>query len=525
MSEVYQTLGKSPKNQVHSKVKSVIVERKSMKKILYTIFALLCGIAIILILHKYNEPPAIEIKATTATISITQPKKVVWLNIFVHGTFGAILGFLSLNNVLKDDVRGTAYRDANKGMRDDAYFFQTQPILKRGLLPIIPSFNIASTDKKILAAYPITKAFDEFLKTTPLNNEEQCYYTFGWSGLISQNCRRFEAVRLFNELQEEITALKKQNIEPKIRIMAHSHGGNLCLNLAAIVPILNTKTFNVFHKYSLEEQADDSIKQMLSVIKTLPPKEQALLEQGQKRFDYVPTEKNFSIDELILLGTPIQQETELFLFSPIFKKIYNVYSTQDSIQQLDWISTKNTASKQRVDAALLARMTKPTDQRIVQIKIMYERQVVMTPEGSQRIITTEKTHPASFFDSLLGSRPSSKDPSHKELWSLSWAAEEYSNKSLQSFLSPLPTIVIMPLILTMLKKHPSLLDVDFNLTPTNNKIALLATKHNDELALDSSIIEASFLEDIKKQITLWETQDISARQNFKMMYQHLKNHK
>lgn len=496
-----------------------------MKKILYSIFALLCGIAITIILHKYNEHPAIEIKETTETMRITQPKKVVWLNIFVHGTFGTMVGILSINNVLKDKVRGTIYRDTNKGMRDNAYFFQTQPILERGLLPITPSFNIASTNKKILAAYPITKAFDEFLKITPLNNEKQCYYTFGWSGLISQNRRRLEAVRLFNELQEEVTALKKQNFEPKIRIMAHSHGGNLCLNLGAIVPILNSKTFNAFHKYSLEEQADESIKQMLAIIKILPSKEQALLEQGQKRFDYVPTEKKLSIDELILLGTPIQQETELFLFSPIFKKIYNVYSTQDSIQQLDWISTKNPVSKQRVDAALLARMTKPTDKRIVQIKIMYERQVVMTPKRSQRIITTENTQPASFFDTLLGTRPSSKDPGHKELWGLCWAAAKYSNNSLQSFLSPLPTIVMMPLILTMLKKHPSLLDVDLNLTPTNNKIGLFATKHNDEVVLDSSIIEASLLEDIKKQISSWETQDTSPRQDFKMMYQHLTNHK
>jgi hypothetical protein len=496
-----------------------------MKKILNTFFVLFCCIAIMIVLHKYNNLESPKKKITAVATCMTQTKKVIWLNIFVHGTFGTMLSILSLDNVLKDNVSGTTYRDTSKGMRDDHYFFQTQPILERGLISITPSFNIESTNKKILAAYPITKAFDEFIKITPLNNEKQRYYTFGWSGLISQSRRRFEAIRLFNALQEEIIALKKENVEVKVRMIAHSHGGNLCLNLGAIVPILNSKTFNEFDKYSLEEQANESIKQMFTIIKTLPAKEQASTKQGQKRFDYVPTEKKFSIDELILLGTPIQQETELFLFSPIFKKIYNVYSAEDSIQQLDWISTKNAISKQRVNETLLARMTQPSSPRIIQIKIMYERQIAKNHEGSQRIIREENTKKSSLFHSLLGTRLSSKDPGHKELWALSWAKAEYSNNSLQSFLSPLPTIVVMPLILTMLTKHPSLLDVDFNLTPTNNKIGLFVTKHNDETVLDSSTIETSFLENIKQKITSWEPQNTSAGQDFKMMYQHLTNHK
>ena len=78
---------------------------------------------------------------------------------------------------------------------------------------------------------------------------------------------------------------------------------------------------------------------MLTIIRSLPTKELARQIQGQKRFDYVPVEKNFSIDELILLGTPIQPETESFLQSAIFKKVYNVYSSEDTVQQADWVST------------------------------------------------------------------------------------------------------------------------------------------------------------------------------------------
>ncbi|MBM3887184.1 hypothetical protein FJ364_04610, partial [Candidatus Dependentiae bacterium] len=280
-------------------------------------------------------------KIITNNTSIETPQREVWLNIFVHGTFGTLTGLLSLNSVLKDDVRGTTYRGVNKGMRNDAYFFQTQPILERGLQKLTPSFNPDDTNKKILAAYPITKIHDEFFKKiNPNDHSKQYYYTFGWSGLISQYRRRFEAIRLYNALEEEIELLKKQNITPRIRIYAYSHGGNLCLNLGGIASVLNTKTFKEFYKYSLDPQADDSIKKMLAIIKNLPTKEDAFLLEGQKRFDYIPTNKNFFIDELILLGTPIQSETEHFLHSSVFGTIYNIYSSQDTVQKLDWISTK-----------------------------------------------------------------------------------------------------------------------------------------------------------------------------------------
>ena len=51
---------------------------------------------------------------------------------------------------------------------------------------------------------------------------------------MSKTYRLKEALRFYNALQEELIKLQHQGIYPKIRIITHSHGGNLSLNLAAI---------------------------------------------------------------------------------------------------------------------------------------------------------------------------------------------------------------------------------------------------------------------------------------------------
>src|SRR5262249_19127675 len=77
---------------------------------------------------------------------------------------------------------------------------------------------------------------------------------------------------------------KKYKCEPKIRIIAHSHGGNVALLL---------------------EKAKD------------------------------PADTTFSISELILLATPVQHETKKYAHAPLFEKIYSLYSHLDSLQIID----------------------------------------------------------------------------------------------------------------------------------------------------------------------------------------------
>ncbi|WP_196299706.1 hypothetical protein, partial [Streptococcus pneumoniae] len=48
-----------------------------------------------------------------------------------------------------------------------------------------------------------------------------------------------------------------------------------------------------------------------------------------------PLPDPISIDTLVLLACPIQKETDYLVADPMFKKVYNIFSTEDFIQQWD----------------------------------------------------------------------------------------------------------------------------------------------------------------------------------------------
>ena len=107
------------------------------------------------------------------------------------------------------------------------------------------------------------------------------FYQFGWSGDLSAKAREIAA----RELSEALLALilnykEKFDLEPNLTLITHSHGGNIALNLAK---------FN----------------------------------------------KSYKIDRLILLACPVQKETKNLVSSDLFKKVYSLYSSLDSIQVLD----------------------------------------------------------------------------------------------------------------------------------------------------------------------------------------------
>lgn len=109
------------------------------------------------------------------------------------------------------------------------------------------------------------------------------FYFFGWSGKLSFTEREKASKNLFNailELTQKYEELHKKR--PEIRIIAHSHGGNVALNLAQ---------FN-------------ELEQLV-------------------------------IDELILLACPVQENTKHFINANCFKKIYAFYSRSDLLQVID----------------------------------------------------------------------------------------------------------------------------------------------------------------------------------------------
>jgi hypothetical protein len=107
-------------------------------------------------------------------------------------------------------------------------------------------------------------------------------YLFGWSGRLSTQERYWAALILYQKLIAlQHTYKQKFGIDPVIRLVTHSHGGNVALNLARI---------HMLRKDSL------------------------------------------TIDTLVLLACPVQHETKELVHSHLFKKIYALYSSLDMVQ-------------------------------------------------------------------------------------------------------------------------------------------------------------------------------------------------
>jgi len=110
-------------------------------------------------------------------------------------------------------------------------------------------------------------------------------YAFLWSGKLSFKSRLKASVILYHQLMHLIDSyINKYNVNPKIRIITHSHGGNVALNLARIYARLGIK---------------------------------------------------ITIDELILLACPVQRETASFLEHSMFRMVYALYSKLDFVQVID----------------------------------------------------------------------------------------------------------------------------------------------------------------------------------------------
>jgi hypothetical protein len=113
----------------------------------------------------------------------------------------------------------------------------------------------------------------------------ETFYAFGWSGKLSMSIRRQAACHLYEELQRIVKEYKaKYQQDPTIRLITHSHGGTVALNLA--------------------------------------------------RIEREPTDEPFTIDELILLGCPVQRATKKFIENDIFKHTCALYSGLDMVQIL-----------------------------------------------------------------------------------------------------------------------------------------------------------------------------------------------
>jgi hypothetical protein len=153
--------------------------------------------------------------------------------------------------------------------------------------------GIAHSDDYKFAIYPIALAFDSL----HISSNKKLYASFGWTGILHDELRTLASQELYAQLCGWKDSVIAQGDEPRVHLVAHSHGGNVALKLAG-------------------------------------------LENSLKR--------GLSIETLVMWGTPIQEETIYFAESPFFKTIINCYSPYDIIQMGDAFSTKNGRSKQRL---------------------------------------------------------------------------------------------------------------------------------------------------------------------------------
>jgi len=439
-----------------------------------------------------------------------QRQQEPWLTVFIHGSFGSLLGFLSFFDVIQDKISGTDYRKISKKIRNDSFFYKDQAILARGLIPVQPTFDPATVGNKKYAVYPVTKAYESFAELAEAGQQTNYFYTFGWSGLMSQKSRSFESIRLYNALSEELEHFKSRGITPKIRLICHSHGGNLSLNLAAISKLLASGSVDTT-KFAATVQRDEyeSLSQMAEFLKSLPVKDSAKTRTDQKIFDYVPNNKHLVIDELIMFGTPLQPETECFANSDMFKHIFNFYSDEDFVQRADWVSSKQPLSGQRLDLA-----NYKAKKHIFQARII-------TDAAAKEQTVTQQSKESSFLDTLLKMQDlvirKSKDPTHKELWCMTWKEDQKN-----FFLSPFPVMVLTPLLTTAAYHSHRINDIDITLQAVKDGIQLstfpYATKQKP---IFSTTIKQSLITSLLEKIKPWHPDESSVKAEFDAIYKYI----
>jgi hypothetical protein len=315
-----------------------------------------------------------------------------WVTIFVHGIM-SIQPHLSWENFrrfIRDDVKNTVYSKTVEYMRLDPYFYLNQAMQEFGLKKI----DIHDL-KPGHAANAIAHIYDDVTKLVSPNTTNY-YYTFGWSGLLSPSARYNDSVKLLQSLTKELQEnYWNLGIYPKVRLIGYSHGGNVCLNVAAA-----------------RQNTDPQSK--------------------------------LSIDELILIGVPIQTETDYLSNDPFFKKIYHFFSQTDRIQRIDFFSFNRVFSRRYFRNSNNFKVPK----KLMQIDMKFTRAASTKHDSAKkRAALTDYTNPGIISGNSRLLRDIS--PGHLEFWFFGWSPKNYR----ANFpMYPLPAFIAIPYILYCIKQ-------------------------------------------------------------------------
>ena len=205
--------------------------------------------------------------------------------------------------------------------------------------------------------------------------------------------------------------------------------------------------------------------------------------------------RNLAIDEFIVFGCPIQPETDHCAFScETFKKIYNFYSDEDIVQQMDWVSTKQSRNERRF-------IDNTTDTRT---KNLVQARIAMGSSPIDDDAASAKNKTVSFWQRLFsGGSKLSNDPSHKELWFFSWEdeANPYS-------LKPLPIMILTPLFIhainTTNNATTSFADIDLALLIDQKKVQVTVREHDKKNIAQVCDFPSTLLALLKENSARWK---------------------
>lgn len=137
--------------------------------------------------------------------------------------------------------------------------------------------------KEMDSRYYLHKISVALSKAAPNLFPLDSFYLFGWSGKLSTTIRQNAAKVLYSELAKLSAAYKKKyGKDPIIRLITHSHGGTVALNMAKLKK---------------------------------PP-------------------HPFHIEELVLMACPVQTSTKRYVEDNLFRHTTALYSSLDMVQVL-----------------------------------------------------------------------------------------------------------------------------------------------------------------------------------------------
>ncbi len=334
-----------------------------------------------------------------------------WITVFVHGSF-SLKPHLSINNIFKmlyDTIEESVYYRATEINRRDPFFYKNQAMGELGLHKVD-----ISKPTTIIAAPTVALAYETVSELAGYPSSDQ-YYTFGWSGLVSHKLRYIEAGFLYKDLVQLIKQFQKKGHHPLLRIVSYSHGGNLALQLGAV--------------HQTKEKNDQ-----------------------------------LCVDELHIMGTPIQVETDYLITSPVFKKIYNWYSLNDGVQTLDFFSFKRFFSKKRFKDRKVLRLP----EKLIQIQLKVSDFKPKHKKNLDHMPINDKELKKYYREIPF-------DPGHFELWFMGWTTLRY-RKNFPTY--PLPTLTFLPLITQCINNDPQTPhDIVVSIQPYFNRIEIYPYKN------------------------------------------------